>query len=323
MKRLLPSEEMRLLVKVSKLYYEENIRQDEIVSKLNLSRSKVSRLLQQARSEGVVRITVMAPVGIYPDLEIRLENKFRIDEAIVIEARQPDSQPMVSRELGVAAAYYLQRTMEERDVIGITWGVTLSEMVDALQPRRMPEAQIVQILGGLGQPESEVHATDLAQRMARRLGCRLTLLAAPGIVDNQHTRSVFLTDSHVQSAFNLFPQINVAFVGVGAPDALPLGVQNGSTLTTAELDNLVDHGAVGDIALRFFDTYGQLIDSEIEQRIVGIDLQQLRSIPKVVGVAGGPHKKAALLGALRGQLLNVLITDHVTASALLESSSWK
>jgi DNA-binding transcriptional regulator LsrR (DeoR family) len=265
----------------------------------------------------------MAPVGIYPDLEIRLENKFRIDEAIVIEARQPDSQPMVSRELGVAAAYYLQRTMEERDVIGITWGVTLSEMVDALQPRRMPEAQIVQILGGLGQPESEVHATDLAQRMARRLGCRLTLLAAPGIVDNQHTRSVFLTDSHVQSAFNLFPQINVAFVGVGAPDALPLGVQNGSTLTTAELDNLVDHGAVGDIALRFFDTYGQLIDSEIEQRIVGIDLQQLRSIPKVVGVAGGPHKKAALLGALRGQLLNVLITDHVTASALLESSSWK
>jgi len=299
------------------------MRQEEIVAKLNLSRSKVSRLLQQARVEGVVKITVMSPVGIFPDLEIQLENKYRLDEAIVIEVRQPDSQQLVSRELGIAAAYYLQRTVEENDTIGISWGVTLSEMVDALQPRRMPDAQIVQIIGGLGQPESEVHATDLAQRMARRLGCRLTLLAAPGIVDNQHTRSVFLADSHVQSAYNLFPLISVAFVGIGAPDALPLGVQDGSTLTSHELNDLVQRGAVGDIALRFFDIYGQLIDSEVEKRIIGIDLQQLKRIPKVVGIAGGPHKKAAILGALRGQLINVLITDHVTAAALLEPISVK
>jgi DNA-binding transcriptional regulator LsrR (DeoR family) len=318
MNRLVSSEDLRLLVKVSKLYYEEGMRQDEIVAKLNLSRSKISRLLQQARDEGVVRITVLAPVGIYPDLEINLENKFRIDEAIVIDVSQPDSQQLVSRELGIAAAYYIQRTIKERDITGITWGATLSAMVNALQPRRLPEAQIVQVLGGLGQPESEVHATDLAQRMARNLGCRLTLLSAPGIVDNQHTRSVFLADSHVQSAFNLFPQIDVAFVGIGAPNSLPFGFQDGSTLTDDELKKLIQDGAVGDIALRFFDSYGQLVDSEVEKRIIGIDLQQLSCIPKVVGVAGGPQKTAAILGALRGRLLNVLITDHITATALLD-----
>ncbi|MCX8025911.1 MAG: sugar-binding transcriptional regulator [Thermanaerothrix sp.] len=310
-------EDLRLLTKVSKLYYEENLTQDEIMERLQLSRSKVSRLLQRARERGIVKITVMSPPGLFPDLEAELENRYRLSEAIVVEARDPQSQSLVSRELGIAAANYLLRTLQDNDVIGISWGTTLSYMVAALQPRPTPGAHVVQIIGGLGPPESEVHATDLCRRLAQLLQCRLTLLPAPGIVDHVEAKEAILSDSHVRHAFSLFSRINVAYVGIGAPTPDSVIMRDGSILSWDVLDDLLKRGAVGDIALRFFDAWGHPIISEVDQRVIGITLEQLRQIKRVVGVAGGPQKIEVLRGALRGRLINVLITDHATASQLV------
>ena len=313
------AEEIRLLTKVSKLYYEERMRQDEIVSRLNLSRSKVSRLLQQARDEGVVRITVFEPSGIYTDLETKLEKRYHLQEAIVVEAHQPENQAIVSREIGVAAASYFARTVRSDDTIGISWGSTLNEMVEELEPMDLPNVQVVQIIGGLGRPESEMHATDLCRRMARRLNCKMTLLPVPGIVDDQNTRAAFLSDSHVQNAINLFSKIRLAVVGIGAPSPDSVVMRDGEILSSDEMENLVRLGAVGDIALRYFDAYGESVNTELDQRVIGMGLAELAKVERVVGVTGGPWKKSAILGALRGNLINVLITDHVTATHLLEA----
>ena len=317
---LASAEEIRLLTKVSKLYYEEGLRQDEIVTRLNLSRSKVSRMLQKARDEGIVRITVHEPSGVFTDLETRLENRYRLQEVVVVEAHQPESQAVVSREIGVAAAEYLARTIRTDDTVGISWGSTLHEMVAELPPMDFPDVQVVQIIGGLGRPESELHATDLCRRMARRLNCQMTLLPAPGIVDDQVTRAAFLSDSHVQNAIKLFSKIQVAFVGIGAPSVHSVVLRDGSIITAEEMENLRGNGAVGDIALRYFDTYGQAVPSEVNQRVIGMDLTELSKIERVVGVAGGPQKADVILGALRGHLINVLITDHVTAQNLLDAT---
>lgn len=321
MPRAASAEEIRLLTKVSKLYYEEEMRQDEIVARLNLSRSKVSRLLQQARDEGIVRITVFEPSGIYADMETKLEKRYRLQEVVVVEAHQPDSQAVVSREIGAAAAGYLARTIQPDDIIGISWGSTLNEMVEDLEPMNLPDVQVVQIIGGLGRPESEMHATDLCRRMSRRLNCKMTLLPAPGIVDDQNTRAVFLSDSHVQRALKLFPQIKVAYVGIGSPSPFSVVMRDGSIITQAELDDLLKNDAVGDIALRYFDAYGQPTTAELDQRVIGIALAELTKVDRVVGVTGGPQKVTAILGALRGHLIDVLITDHITATQLLEDTS--
>jgi len=309
-------EDLRLLTKISKLYYEENLTQDEIMARLQLSRSKVSRLLQRARERGIVKITVMSPPGLFPDLEAELEERYHLKEAIVVEVRDPQSQSLVSRELGIAAASYLLRTIQDNDVIGISWGTTLSHMVAALQPRPTPGAHVVQIIGGLGPPESEVHATDLCRRLSQLLQCHLTLLPAPGIVDHAVAREVILSDSHVRRAFELFSRINVAYVGVGAPTPDSVIMRDGSILSWNELDDLLEKGAVGDIALRFFDASGRPVISEINERVIGITLEELCQIKRVVGVAGGPQKVEVLRAALKGGLINVLITDHVTAYQL-------
>lgn len=317
MVKLSPLYETRLLVKVSKLYYEEGLSQDEIVARLNLSRSKISRLLQQARNEGIVQISVVTPKHLFPNLENELEKHFGLHEALVVESQAGDSVESIQHELGIAAAGYLERSVGPTTTLGISWGATLHSMVAALRTKHLPQVHVVQIIGGLGQPEAEVHATDLCRRLARALGAQLTLLPAPGVVASQQARAVLMEDTYIRRAVEMFERLDIAFVGIGAPTPDSLLLRDGSILSRQELDDLLQKGTVGDIALRFFDAQGQPIQSEIDQRVIGITLEQLKRSRRVVGVAGGPGKFAAILGALRGKFINVLITDSLTAEKLL------
>jgi DNA-binding transcriptional regulator LsrR (DeoR family) len=305
------------MAKVSRLYYNEGLTQDTIVEKLNLSRAKISRLLQQARDVGIVTITVNSPAGTYSDLEEQIEARYSLREVIVVDVADPESQIVVNQELGIAAANYLNRIIKNGDSIGFSWGTTLNQVVSYLQPQSLPNAQVVQIIGGLGPPESEFHATDLCRRAAQHLGCRLTLLPAPGIVDNQQIKDVILSDSHVQKAFNEFCNLTIAFVGIGAPTPSSVVMRDGSILTDEDLQGLQSQGAVGDIALHFFDANGSPISSDLDHRVIGISLEQLACIDRVVGISGGVTKTSAIQGALAGKLVDVLITDQLTARKLI------
>ncbi len=309
--------DLRLLSKISKLYYEQKLTQQEISERLRLSRPKISRLLQRAEDEGIIQITIFSPPGSYAELEQALENQFGLREAIVVEAENSASPEGVAHELGQAAANYLLRTLEPGDVIGLSWGSTLNAMVNALRPVEVENVQIVQLLGGLGAPEAEVHATDLCRRIARLLNARLTLIPAPGVVSNQQIKHALLSDSHVQAAFASFPNIAVAYVGIGIPCPTSVVIRDGTIITPHQLDELLALGAVGDIGLRFFDASGQPIQSELDELVIGIDHDQLRAIGRVVGVAGGVEKLRAVYGALAGHWIDVLITDHALAQQLL------
>jgi DNA-binding transcriptional regulator LsrR (DeoR family) len=313
-------EELRLLVKVSRFYYEDGVNQDTIKDRLGLSRSKVSRLMAQARELGIVQISVVSPDTLHVDLESRLEERFGLREALVVEALPGDGQDAVSRAVGQGAAAYLVRALEPRSTIGFAWGSTLRYMAGALTTQQFPGVQLVQIIGGLGQPEAEVHATELCRSVSRSLGCRLTLLPVPGIVRDQHTRRALLSDIHVQRAIEAIDRLDLAFVGIGAPTPDSVVMRDGSIISQAEMDALLARGAVGDIALRYFDAEGRPVASEIDDRIIGISLEQLRHGPRVVAASGGPDKVPAIRAALRGQLIDVLVTDSVTAAKLLESS---
>ena len=267
-----------------------------------------------------MQISVVSPDDLYLDLEAGLEERFGLQEALVVESQHGDSQDAVNRTVGYAAAGYLVRALEPRSVVGFAWGSTLRHMAAALTTQRFPEAQLVQIIGGLGQPEAEVHATELCRSVSRSLGCRLTLLPVPGIVADQRTRRALLSDVHVQRAVEAFDRLDLAIVGVGAPTPDSVTMRDGSIISHAELDGLLARGAVGDIALRYFDADGRGVDSEIDHRIIGITLEQLKRGPRVVAVSGGPDKVPAIRAALRGGLVDVLVTDSVTAARLLEAS---
>jgi DNA-binding transcriptional regulator LsrR (DeoR family) len=309
--------DLRLLSKVSKLYYEQGLTQQEISERLRLSRPKVSRLIQQAHNEGIVQITVLSPPGSHAELEQRLEQKFGLHEVIVTEVDSSASQEAVSRQIGGVAADYLQRTIQDGDVIGVFWGVTLNGMVSALKPCEVCDVHVVQMVGGLGPPEAEEHATGLCRRMAHLLNSKLTLLPAPGLVDSPQVRDVYLSDSHVHKAVEMFAQINVAFLGIGSMSPNSWIMQN-RVLKPVELQRLGDRGAIGETALRFFDAQGQPVMSDLEERVIGITLAQLRQVERIVGMVGGPDKRDVVRAALAGHLIDVLITDQFMADYLLK-----
>lgn len=310
--------DFRLLTKVSKLYYEDNLNQDDIVARLHISRSTISRLLAQAREEGIVKIVVVPPTGTYSALEAELEKKYAVEEVVIAEAPAPDSPQMIARELGKAAANYLLRVIDQNDLVGVSWGYTIRGMVSALEPKNFPNVRIVQMTGGIGKPESEAHATELCHTLARTLSCKLALLPAPGVVHSRQTREVYLMDEHVRTAISLLPQITQAFVGIGSLNSYSISTRDETILTQSDLDEAIANGAVGDIANRFIDANGQPVHVELNERIIGIDLDQLRKIPRVVGVAGGTNKIAPIRAALRGKLIDVLITDQTTAEVLVK-----
>jgi DNA-binding transcriptional regulator LsrR (DeoR family) len=192
-------------------------------------------------------------------------------------------------------------------------------MVAALEPKEFPDVRIVQMTGGIGKPESESHATELCKMMARTLSCKLALLPAPGVVQNKQVREVYLMDEYVHTALSLVPGITLAFVGIGSLNSYSIAMRDETILTQADLDEVTANGAVGDIALNFIDSKGQLVQCEFNERVIGINLDHLRQIPRVVGVAAGANKVSPIQAALRGRHVNVLITDQSTAEALAKN----
>lgn len=308
-------ETQKLLCKVAKAYYEDGLTQQVIGQRFGLSRIKVSRLLSQAREQHVIQISIATPPGSYVELEHELEGRYALDEAIVVP---PQETPQALHQaLGLAAASCLVRSLQGHETLALTWGNTLLSTVAALPANQWPEMRVVQMLGGLGHPEADVYGADLVHRAAQTFGAKARMLAAPGIVASPEVRAALLADAQIAGTLALAAQADIALVGIGRPTVNSVVMQS-NILTEAEFAALQALGAVGDIGLRFFDADGRAIPHAINDRIIGLTLEQIRAIPRVIGVAGGPEKFEVIRAALRGQLINVLVTDEDNARRLVE-----
>lgn len=311
-------DELRLIARVARMYYEWEMRQSEIAAQLGISQATVSRLLDRAKKEGVIRITINVPKGVYTELEETLVKKFGLRDAIVVDSLD-DEETLIQRDLGAAAAYYLESSIHPNEIIGISsWSATLLALVDALHSLPCkPGVKVVQILGGVGNPAVEAHATRLTSRLAQLVSGEAVYLPLSGVVATEAARDVLLADGFARPALELFDQVTTALVGIGAIDPSPLLAQSGNIFAPQELQLLRQRGTAGDILLRFFDHNGNLVQTGLEKRVISMTLEQLRGVNRAVGVAGGSRKYAAILGALRGRWINVLITDHFTAARLV------
>lgn len=319
MSRTTDTIDLRLISKISSLYYHQNLSQLEIANRLNLSRPKVSRLLKEARERGIVKITVVYSDESYVDLEAQIEKRYDLKEVIVVNVDKTsylNNDQVLKSQIGNIAANYLHRVISSGEIIGVAWGTTLQAMVESLQPQPIENLHVVQLLGGVGMPEAKAHAADLSRRIAQLFYGKLTLLPAPGIVSNKESKKVFLADQSVQSAINLFPSVSKAVVGIGALSTN--SVLDNGVISKKIYKELIEKKAVGDISLRFFNKYGDKVESSLEEKLIGISLPEIKKVDNVIAIAGGNQKFEAILGALRSGYINVLITDSITAKRLIE-----
>ncbi len=312
-------DEIRLMAKVARMYYDQGIRQQQITERLNIHQSKISRMLKRARESNIVRISVATPAGFFPDLEDTLESRFDLKEAIVIDSDGDEER--VVRDLGAAAAFYVETTIKPEMVIGISsWSRSLFSMVDTLHPSTAGAGgKVVQILGGVGNASTQYQAMLLAQRLASLIGASPVLLQAPGVVGSPEAKAVLVKDAAVEEASKLFHKLDLALVGIGSLEPSSLLASSGNIFSVEERRQLRRAGAVGDICFQFIDKQGRPVESPLMKRVIGIDLATLKSAPRVVGIAGGESKVPAILASLAGKWINVLITDRHTAEQLIST----
>ncbi|KPC42834.1 Transcriptional regulator [Pseudomonas amygdali pv. morsprunorum] len=311
-------EEQRLMSKIASLYYEEGLKQSEISTRLDLSQSFISRALRRALQEGVVKITVMRPQGLHLELENRLQSLYGIRQVIVVEATEPDNEESIKQAIGSAAAHYLETSLSAQDHIGISsWSSTIRAMVSHMhpQPGKQSAQEVVQLLGGVGN-KGAFEATLLTQRLATLLNCPAFLLPSQSIEQSVESKQRIVEMEEVKEVLQRFDSITLAIVGIGELEPSQLLRNSGNYYTEDMLRVLAERGAVGDICLRYFDAQGKPVLEEDEEFVVSMGLPKLRSINRVLGLAGGVRKVQAIRGALLGGYLDVLITDLGTARGL-------
>jgi DNA-binding transcriptional regulator LsrR (DeoR family) len=315
--RLSP-EKLGLVTKIARMYHEQGIRQPEIAERLNISQSRVSRMLKEAVSLGVVRTIVVPPPGVHPDLEDQVRDRYGLSDVVVADPLGEEESAVLGA-LGAAGAAYLETTLTGRDRVGLSsWSSTLLATVEAMTPRTVPSAEsVVQVLGGVGNPQVQVQATRLTDRLARVTGATPKFLAAPGVVSSKVVRDSLLLDEYIADVAAAWSTLTVLLVGIGSLQPSALLKDSGNTVSRDEMEALRSAHAVGDVCLRFFDERGTLVGSSLNERVLGISVDELRAVPRRVGIAGGQRKHEAIRAAAEGGWVNVLITDLATAEFLV------
>lgn len=313
-------DELRFVVRVARMYYEGGIRQPLIAKQLGFSQATVSRLLARAKDEGIIRISVTAPKGVYSELEEQLIHRYGLRDAIVVDTIREDDEQIIQRDIGAAAAYYLESAAKPNEIIGFSsWSSTILALMDAMHPlSKKSGIRVVQIMGGIGNPSAEVYATRLTSQLADLLKGSAVFLPAPGIVGSEAARNVICEDVYVRETLELFNHIDTALVGIGALEPSKLLAESGNIFSISELETLRQCGAVGDTLLHFYDANGQLVSTPLDKRVITMSLEQLSKVRRSIGIAGGSRKYASILGALRGRWINMLITDQFTANRLVK-----
>ncbi|NMO54662.1 sugar-binding transcriptional regulator [Actinoplanes sp. TBRC 11911] len=315
------AEHVRLLTKVARMYHERGMRQPQIAAHLHISQPRVSRLLKQAVSVGIVRTVVISPRGVHAELEEAVEQKYGLREVVVADSDGQTDEIAVTKAIAAAAAVYLETTLARDDRVGISsWSATLLATVDAMHPApSLTASRVVQILGGVGTSAAQSQATRLTGGMARHTRAEAVYLVAPGLVATASMRAALLEEPSIAAVIAAWQDLTVALVGVGSLEPSTLLRQSGNAIAAEEEQRLREAGAIGDVCMRFFDEEGRHVASALDDRVLGIGSDTLRQVPRRVGVAGGERKYRAIRAALRGGWLNVLITDQETATELLKN----
>ena len=312
---------MRLVVRVAQLYYQANRGQVEIAAQLGLSQARVSRLLKLARETGVVRTTVHVPAGVLTGLETALEERYGLDQAIVVDMDEAllQDETAVMRAMAPQAAELLETMLPNSEHLGISsWSESLLLAVNAMRPTGSGLKTVCQLIGGLGKPNVAPMATRLTETLARLTGAEAHLLNAPGVVSSEALANALYADPSCADLVMRFDHLSTVIFGVGSLPPSPLLQQSGSVITDEDIKALQAAGAIGDVCMRFFDANGQPISSAFDRRVVGIGAKQLRRVKHRIAVAGGERKFAAIRASLRGGWVSMLVTDVKTAAGLLE-----
>ena len=296
------------------LYYEEDMTQDEVARRIGVSRASVNNLLQNAREHGVVEISVATGHLRTVGGARRICRRFGLENCLVLPddgGRRPDFE-----RVGQAGARFLAGRLQPDDVLGVSWGRTVLALSGALLVKALPGVSVVQVTGsaiGTYRFSAELCTSNIANR----IGARCIHLHAPGIVSHADVKQMLMREPTLVQQFQIIATCNRIVYGVGSVASTSTAFDSGF-LTEAEAAPYIARGAVAVLAGRFLDAAGQAVLDELDDRMIGMTVDEIRAVPDRICVAAGAEKVAPIRALLAGGFVTSLITDQPTAMALLE-----
>ena len=297
-----------LATKAAWYYYMEDNTQAQIAEVMGVSRAKVIRLLEEARAQGIVQFSFRKNDSQRVSAEQLLIDRFGLKDAFVVPT--PLDSSAINQSIAQGAAHYVSDHLREDGYLNIGYGDTVSRMLGFLAKNREESLNVVSLTGGVSYYLPSVGTTAYSMH--------LFLTPSPLVVSSRQVRDALLDEKSLQDVSTMTEYADMSVVGIGAAVEGATVLRNG-ILNEGELTVLKMQGAVGDVLNHFMDKDGNLIQTEIEDRVISTDLDKLRQLKNVVGVTGGKDKVSAIKAVLNGGYLNVLITDSDTAAELLLS----
>jgi DNA-binding transcriptional regulator LsrR (DeoR family) len=304
------------LARAARLYFIDGLSQKEVAQEMQTTRSNVSRMLTAARQRGVVQIRILDPAGRDGDLEQQLMEQFGLSDALV--ARFEPGSP-AERRAGELGASWLIDKLRDGQKISLSWGTSLQNLVWSVTADRSVDVEVLQLVGGLSPVSSAPTGQELLRELALRLGAHYRYLHAPAILDRPEAVTLLARENSISESLEAARHSDIALVGIGSfGHGSSEAVVEQMRLSSTELAALHAADLAGDICARFFHHTGRPYLGAANDRILGVDLEELRRIPTVMGIATGREKAPGLAGALRGGFLDVLCCDVTAARAVLE-----
>lgn len=306
----------QLSVEVARLYYQADFSQQEIAARLGVSRPTVSRLLQNAKIKGYVKIEVQDPFANLTELATALKEKYQLKNVSVAFSQTSDYTE-ITKQISQSAAEYLTEIIRDGDILGVSWGTTMYKIAQKLTPSKT-EIKVVQLKGGVSHSDVNTYAAETLALFGTSFDTSPVSLPLPVVLDNPVAKQMVEADRHIKNIIDLGKKANVAIFTVGTVRDEALLFRLGYFSDVEK--NRLKEKAVGDICSRFFTINGEVADQEMDKRTIGINLQDLKQKETTILVAGGERKLKAIHGALRGGYANHFITDQFTAKSLLEQN---
>lgn len=309
--------EDKLLVQIAQMYYQEDKNQSQISKELNIHRSTISRLLKKSREEGIVTITINYDLAGTYSLEKELEETFGLKKAIVVPTAIDVQSEQKLQLLGAAANKYLQTILEEEMTIGFSWGQAMSMVAAELQETEKNNLMCIPLIGGpSGRLIGEYHVNTITFEASKKLKSKAVLIDSPAFPETKELKEALMANQFNQDLVQLWKKLSIAIFGIGSPQ------MKDSTRWKLFYDDNILEGledqVVGDVISHFYNAQGQHISSKLDERLIGITLEELKKVNYRIAVAESLEKVSAIRGALRGKYMNVLVTTQETAEAILK-----
>lgn len=309
-------DDRKVMTKIATLYYLNGWNQAKIAKKYKVSRPVISKVLQKAKSNGIIEVYIKDESYHTVDLEINLEKKYNLKDVIVVPNHNLTKE-MESKNIGKAASSYVSNLLGNDTKLGISWGKTLLSFVEEFPYQKNETVRVIPLVGGMGRNKVSIHSNQLANQLANKLGSECTYLYAPAIVQSEDLKNRLVETEDCALVLEESKNVDIAVVGIGNPYHLSTMKEIGY-LSEEDIEEIEKQSVIGDINSNFFTDKLDNSFPEINDRVIGVSIGELKKINNVICIGHGDYKVKSIHIAALQNWFDVLITDEKTGNQLLK-----